>query len=777
MFASEMFHNAGDTDGVMDASSIFEQQGMIPLEQSSSPDLMRKDSLPTSLLPELSTSMPYEDDGEIHASKIRRQRDPTRIKDTKHSSKNEGTHTDRRYLCYLCNKLFTRRRSVRDHLVKIHAEKTWEPQRSLEVIVEPHSGEPIEPIEDIIARGVQTLPPKQGKVLKPKRESTLDEESAQMKLALEMEAEEESVNVTDLNRISSIAESALAEISPDLTQDSQALMDLDAKEAKERVCEADEARIETSTMTVGPTQAESRLSVEVSREEGSPSSNKKRPYPAPASKKGTAKLKTSIPSKRSKLSDSDRSTPVRSPSVTSAQRHFGSKLKQSVVPSLSPSSRASSRAASASPSPSAAASPASSNEDGEVFCTCRRGDNHSWMIACDGTCNDWYHGKCVGIKERDGDLIDKYICPMCTRDGFVTTWKRMCRRKDCRKPARVMDKPPSKYCSQDCALKFMTSLIARSDPTVKISRDGLRVLAETKQKRYRKKVCSDGRSHERRTQQQQQSQQQQQQQQQRSGTDTPAYSDAEDLQSEYETDTSADDIPLPTMGGSLRADEIKSLLTQCHSIENLRELGARPPTPPPNDDTGLHFDSYQQQRLSEMEAQITAVTTRLEIWSQREKFLDLIVARSKSITDSVKAGGNSKKKSCGYDPRCAWDESEFRMWLYEQSEAGHSALESGKIGPPPEPEEEKETTDYSMSIEDVAGKEEKEGAGNEEERKGGVCIKTNCAKHLNWQKAQIAEIRFEQDRLREKIGKLERERRMIRERAVVSGWEMKINTG
>ena len=74
-------------------------------------------------------------------------------KDTKHSSKNEGQHTDRRYLCYLCHKLFTRRRSVRDHLVKIHGEKTWEPTKSLEIEVEPHTGEPIEPIADLIARG------------------------------------------------------------------------------------------------------------------------------------------------------------------------------------------------------------------------------------------------------------------------------------------------------------------------------------------------------------------------------------------------------------------------------------------------------------------------------------------------------------------------------------------------------------------------------------------------------------------------------------------------
>jgi COMPASS component SPP1 len=46
----------------------------------------------------------------------------------------------------------------------------------------------------------------------------------------------------------------------------------------------------------------------------------------------------------------------------------------------------------------------------EVFCICRKPDNHTWMIACDGGCEDWFHGKCVNIDPKDADLIDKYIC-------------------------------------------------------------------------------------------------------------------------------------------------------------------------------------------------------------------------------------------------------------------------------------------------------------------------------------------------------------------------------
>lgn len=50
------------------------------------------------------------------------------------------------------------------------------------------------------------------------------------------------------------------------------------------------------------------------------------------------------------------------------------------------------------------------DEDSELFCICRKPDDHTWMIACDGGCEDWFHGRCVDMNERDGNLIDKYIC-------------------------------------------------------------------------------------------------------------------------------------------------------------------------------------------------------------------------------------------------------------------------------------------------------------------------------------------------------------------------------
>lgn len=49
-------------------------------------------------------------------------------------------------------------------------------------------------------------------------------------------------------------------------------------------------------------------------------------------------------------------------------------------------------------------------DSSELFCICRKPDDHTWMIGCDGPCEDWFHGRCVDMSERDGKLIDKYFC-------------------------------------------------------------------------------------------------------------------------------------------------------------------------------------------------------------------------------------------------------------------------------------------------------------------------------------------------------------------------------
>lgn len=49
-------------------------------------------------------------------------------------------------------------------------------------------------------------------------------------------------------------------------------------------------------------------------------------------------------------------------------------------------------------------------DDGELFCICRKPDDHTLMIACDGPCEGWFHGRCVDLPAEKTKLISKWYC-------------------------------------------------------------------------------------------------------------------------------------------------------------------------------------------------------------------------------------------------------------------------------------------------------------------------------------------------------------------------------
>lgn len=692
-----------------------------------------------------------------------------------HSSKNEGQHTDRRFLCYLCNKLFTRRRSVRDHISKIHNTKTWEPVRSLEVIVDPDTGEPVEPIEDIIARGPPPPPPKPTKAQRAekaaKREAEEDEEQ---------EEEEGGHQAEEAN-----------------LRDTQ---DLPAPQAAEPAPLSMTMSLKRESSVAG-----SRASSTEPFATPQPVAGRKRPAPedsgrsasAASKKKGTAKVKSSTAShKRTKLGESDQTTYAahslyRSPSATPGSTHLKpipSKLsKQTSAASVRSSpTPASSRAGSEidSASSSVADTPTSSNDDGEVFCICRKGDNHTWMIACDGGCEEWFHGNCVNIRERDGELIDKYICPTCTKPGLQTTWKRMCRRKDCRKPARVMRDPPSKYCSDECGRMFFVELIQRGDPRAQASKCGQYIVEPESARKVvkTKKKKSEARSKPPKTLVNLVNGDHGDRMSMDSRLATPAYSDKDET--EYETDSSIDDDKLPNRGGPLRAGEVKALLEQCKTVEQWRALGRKPDTPPRELDqepdskpAPLIFDDLETAKLASIEEEKRQLNERNTMLSARETFLGLVKARSTAITEEVRKANPKFKDVCGFDPRLSWTDEEFLAWYNGQG--GKEILDAGpaaKIGPPEDDDndshshQDKKPNGVNGATDPAS---EEGGETDSMPKKGGVCIKNRCPRHRNWAKGQLAELRFEQDLVRRALGKCEAQENRIKERAVVRGWEMR----
>ncbi|RMZ76779.1 hypothetical protein DV737_g4650, partial [Chaetothyriales sp. CBS 132003] len=573
---------------------------------------------------------------------------------TVHSSKNEGQHTDKRYLCYICNKLFTRRRSVRDHINKIHSVKTWEPQRSLEITVDPTTGEPIEPLEDTIARW--PLPPT------PEQRAGGKDKAAAVADTIEGGGQGRVPTPTPKAEARTDADSAMV-----------AAADASPVGKPEPHGDTDELRAESplSGLLAPPRPAAGKKR---------PAPDAVRALPAAATKKGIAR-------------PHHRSTP--------------------------PSKKA-------------------NNEDGEIFCICRKGDNHTWMIACDGGCDEWYHGNCVNIRERDGDLIDKYICPRCTKVGLQTTWKRMCRRKGCRKPARVLMDPPSKYCSKECGRIFFVELIRRGDPHVETAKNDQAVV----EGRKAKKSADEG--------------------------------------SEYETDSSADEDELPNRGGPLRAGEVRAILDACASIDQWRRLGRKPDTPPrePGDPTGgantqqhIEYDDFEKAKLEQMAHQRKALQERLEVLEAREKWMDLIKTRSASIVESVKKEDKKAKDPCGFDPRFAWSEDAFLKWYGEQGGKARLTADKVEVGAPED--------DEALLINGVHGEQDAymddgDGDGDGEAKfikRGGVCVRNRCPRHKSWAKAQLAEIRFEQDVVRRGLRRCDSVERGVRERGVLRAWE------
>ena len=87
------------------------------------------------------------------------------------------------------------------------------------------------------------------------------------------------------------------------------------------------------------------------------------------------------------------------------------------------------------------------------------------MLACDG-CENWYHPSCLGMSEEEVERLDVYICALCAhgRSSRValtsdtqqrTTYKRLCKRTDCKQALLHA----GKYCSSRCAFHYMAEQI------------------------------------------------------------------------------------------------------------------------------------------------------------------------------------------------------------------------------------------------------------------------------------------------------------------------------
>ncbi|CAI6096613.1 hypothetical protein V2G26_016522 [Clonostachys chloroleuca] len=118
-----------------------------------------------------------------------------------------------------------------------------------------------------------------------------------------------------------------------------------------------------------------------------------------------------------------------------------------------------------------ASSAAEDNDDGEEddddesdhgpYCICRGPDDHRWMICCE-KCEDWFHGECIKLSKEIGEsLIERFVCPNCTKEGLSTIYKKTCALGTCRKAARLWQDETSVFCSNEHAQVWWERLVSR----------------------------------------------------------------------------------------------------------------------------------------------------------------------------------------------------------------------------------------------------------------------------------------------------------------------------
>ncbi|KLJ10232.1 hypothetical protein EMPG_14403 [Blastomyces silverae] len=551
-----------------------------------------------------------------------------------------------------------------------------------------------------------------------------------------------------------------------------------------------------------------------STERSSPATSTKAAGPSPgpstkkraasSTKKGTSIKKPTTKKRKLNPNDTERvdgtASPLRrsaTPVSSRASKAPAAKNRKQSSLSVAGSPAPESKKAAKAPEPQEDDDDVDEDEDpSKLFCICRKPDNHTWMIGCDGGCEDWFHGKCVKIKQEDADLIDKYICPTCeSKNGTHTTWKRMCRLPGCRRPARISGgMVPSKYCSDEHGREFMRQKASLSKQgsaaglasaaNMSASNSRSRGSSVAVGKRLHKGVHRDYTEAE-------------------VGHSELGISNPHDEDEEDEDDIEADEAEadngqtedLGSRGGVLTKNDLKAVVTGVKSARDFRELGDNilPPSvakslTPSSDIPGeislsepktnivpqdldhidldldtrqIQFTTNERQHLHDLRRKRTELRNQLEMLQERDTFLTLIRQRAKTILEHLrqadpKSSASAWKDICGYDSRLSWSDDEFNEWRW--SEVGKKALRSGVL------EAADSGTDGGGDVE----MQDADGDRNTVDRIArGVCLKKRCERHRQWVKVQQQDMQHEERVAREELEKCENDTKDVIGRVVL----------
>jgi COMPASS component SPP1 len=470
--------------------------------------------------------------------------------------------------------------------------------------------------------------------------------------------------------------------------------------------------------------------------------------PAPSSARSTPSRATPTSTKPRKGTISKKGTVTKKAPTKSRGLGVDSpESSRSATPASSRLSKTTNARQSSTPIKAASSPAADYDEEAELYCICRKPDNHTWMIACDG-CDDWFHGSCVDMKEENAQLVDKYFCksnqslsitpksnnhlgPRCADPsiGKRTTWLRVCRLSSCNQPAILTKGKESKYCCEEHGQAFFKEKLLDSPQATSKSK---------KRKRGSKSNHND---------------------------------DGSDASFHASSPSEADTLE-PALGGRLGPRQLAKIIKSTEGdLKRFKHLGEpivsssmsintpdahmTDNTLPSSGHDRSTLTSADKTSLDAIHKRLSALSTRRSLLIDRETFLSKAKDAAKRI-----AREEGVKELCGYDDRLGMGEEEFEAW--RASDEG-TAFYDGSGPTTNNSNNNNNNTNHMDTDMDTEDGTDKLPAQLQ------ICKRRRCAHHSTWKTISLDEIRVESKRFADEDRKARLEIREIRERAALRG--------
>ncbi|KAK7205238.1 hypothetical protein BZA70DRAFT_279378 [Myxozyma melibiosi] len=406
----------------------------------------------------------------------------------------------------------------------------------------------------------------------------------------------------------------------------------------------------------------------------------------------------------------------------------------------------------------------------EVYCICRRPDMGLWMVGCD-FCDDWFHGKCVGVAEEDGELIESYCCPNCAKKSLgQTSWKRKCLLPSCRKPA-LFDKTNkssaqrSKYCSPEHGVEWFKLNIdvhTRGSSSSKSS-------PSTTDDGYRNQPISPA--------------------------ELAAVVKSAGSLSRFKLLGEFIQLPDPpsSVSASAPASSASSPAPTPKPLSSLF-LSSSTTSAPLDEERGLYL-AEERRVLSNLAAERREINQALQYIENKAAYIDFIKLRA-----------SAQKTICGFDRKLVWDDAEWQAWC--DSQEGQRALREisqfkirqeetrARMMAELEEQEKREAAEAAAAAAEAAAA--RSAAGNSRKPKRAapqrkrkqqvqvpidlqeivgilgegasedeVCMleKRRCSRHANWQYIRAEEVELDERVARNALAKIEAGEQAIARRA------------